>query len=51
MRHCERAYCGRFYSLRSNDAADIVNFDVRPWFEKMALTQHLPHHAHKVWKR
>lgn len=20
---------------------DIVNFDVRPWFEKMALTQHL----------
>ncbi|VFS18666.1 cysteine desulfuration protein [Escherichia coli] len=31
---------------------DIVNFDVRPWFEKMALTQHLtPHHAHKVWKR
>lgn len=22
-------------------AEDIVNFDVRPWFEKMALTQHL----------
>ena len=22
-------------------AQDIVNFDVRPWFEKMALTQHL----------
>lgn len=20
---------------------DVVNFDVRPWFEKMALTQHL----------
>ena len=24
---------------------DIVNFDVRPWFEKMALTQHLTPHA------
>ncbi|MNJ02297.1 Cysteine desulfuration protein SufE [compost metagenome] len=22
-------------------AEDIVRFDVRPWFEKMALTQHL----------
>ena len=22
-------------------AQDIVNFDVRPWFEKMALAQHL----------
>lgn len=22
-------------------AQDIVNFDVRPWFEKMALTKHL----------
>ncbi|MDI5501630.1 SufE family protein, partial [Salmonella enterica subsp. enterica serovar Cerro] len=22
-------------------AQDIVHFDVRPWFEKMALTQHL----------
>ncbi len=22
-------------------AQDIIEFDVRPWFEKMALTQHL----------
>lgn len=22
-------------------AQDIVNFDVRPWFEEMSLTQHL----------
>ena len=27
--------------LQGDSDADIVNFDVRPWFEKMALTQHL----------
>ena len=31
---------------------DIVNFDVRPWFEKNGAhpTSH-PHLVHKVWKR
>ena len=28
-------------------AQDIVNFDVRPWFEKMALAQHLGHKGSK----
>jgi sulfur transfer protein SufE len=28
-------------SLRPDDGQDITAFDVRPWFEKMALTQHL----------
>ncbi len=33
--------CGRLYFTIKMTPQDIVNFDVRPWFEKMALTQHL----------
>lgn len=31
-------------------AQDITEFDVRPWFEKMALTQHLTPPARKASK-
>lgn len=30
---------------------DIVNFDVRPWFEKWRSPNISPHLVHKVWKR
>ena len=31
---------------------DIVNFDVRPWFEKNGAHPNIsPHLVHKVWKR
>lgn len=30
-----------FILYHQMSAQDIVAFDVRPWFEKMALTQHL----------
>ena len=30
-----------FILYKGMSAADIAEFDVRPWFEKMALTQHL----------
>lgn len=30
-----------FVLYQQMTAQDIVSFDVRPWFEKMALTQHL----------
>lgn len=30
---------------------DIVNFDVRPWFEKNGARNISPHLVHKVWKR
>lgn len=40
-----------FILYHQMSAQDIVAFDVRPWFEKMALTQHLTRPAPRGWKR
>jgi cysteine desulfuration protein SufE len=41
MRHCKGLIAVVFILYHQMSAQDIVAFDVRPWFEKMALTQHL----------